>query len=157
MTGLFGGLKSLKAWQWLFLLVVFGGAAGGTYGIYVYVASRDQASLVEDQRLVPVVRDDLVTSIFVNGSIVFPNTASLSFDDQGTLGDILVIEGEAVASGQPVAALDQATVASLEKDLAQARLDLETAKEALEEVHSPSSSLEIAEAELKSPTPEWQC
>ena len=113
------------------------------------VASPDDASLAEDQQLVPVVRDDLVTSIAVNGSLVFPNTESLRFDSQGTLGDLLVVEGETVAAGQPVAALDQATVASLEKDLAQAHLDLEMAKEALEELHSPSAQLEIVESELK--------
>ena len=149
MTGLFGALKLVRLWQWLTLLIVFAGAAGGTYGGYLLVASPDDASLAEDQQLVPVVRDDLVTSIAVNGSLVFPNTESLRFDSQGTLGDLLVVEGETVAAGQPVAALDQATVASLEKDLAQARVDLEMAKEALEEIHSPSAQLEIVEAESK--------
>ena len=149
MTGLFGALKLVRLWQWLPLLIVFAGAAGGTYGGYLLVASPDDASLAEDQQLVPVVRDDLVTSIAVNGSLVFPNTESLRFDSQGALGDLLVIEGETVAAGQPVAALDQATVASLEKDLAQARVDLEMAKEALEEIHSPSAQLEIVKAESK--------
>ncbi len=149
MTGLFEALKLVRFWQWLTLLIVFAGATGGTYGGYLLVASPDKASLAEDQQFVPVVRDDLVTSIAVNGSLVFPNTESLRFDDQGTLGDLRVIEGETVVAGQPVAALDQATVASLEKDLAQARVDIEMAKEALEEIHSPTTQLEIVEAELK--------
>ena len=59
-----------------------------------------------------------------------------------------MVEGEAVTEGQQVAALDQASVASLEETLAQARVDLENAREALEEVHTSSSALEIAEAEL---------
>ncbi len=149
MTGLFGPLKLLKPWQWLVLLVVFAGAAGGTYGIYMFVAGPDEARLAEDQRLVPVVRDDLITSISINGSLVFPNTASVRFDIQGTLGDLEVEEGQAVAAGQRLAALDRTSVASLERAMAQARIDLETAREALDNVFIPPSPLEIAEADLK--------
>ena len=149
MTRLFGRLKSLRPWQWLVLLVVFAGGAGGTYGIYTFVTGSDDVSLAEDQQLVPVVRSDLVTSISVNGSLTFPNTEPLSFDSQGTLGELAVEEGQTVTAGQTLAELDTASVAALERDMAQARVDLQTAEEALADLQAPPTPLEIAEAGLK--------
>ena len=54
----------------------------------------------------------------VSGSLVFPNTASLSFDSPGIVGEVLVSEGDAVQEGQPLASLDAQTVAQLENVVA---------------------------------------
>ena len=86
MTRALGALKLVRPWQWLVLLLVFGGAAGATYGTYQFVAGSDGEALAEDQQLIPVQRDDLVTSISINGSLAFPNTETASLRDPRRLG-----------------------------------------------------------------------
>ena len=49
----------------------------------------------------------------VSGSLVFPNTASLSFESPGIVGDVLVNEGDVVQSGQPLASLDALSISRL--------------------------------------------
>ena len=141
MTKLLGKLNVLKAWQWLTLVAVFAGAAGGAYVVHSTINAADGGGLGENQSLVPVTRDDLITSIWVNGSVVFPSKESLSFDTPGVLGDLMVVEGQAVAAGQQLAALDRASIASLERAAAKARLDVATAQEALDTLTAaPSQS-----------------
>ena len=155
MTKLLGKLNVLKAWQWLTLVAVFAGAAGGAYVVHTTINAADGGGLGENQSLVPVTRDDLITSIWVNGSVVFPSKESLSFDTPGVLGDLMVVEGQAVAAGQQLAALDRASIASLERAAAKARLDVATAQEALDALTAaPSQSdqdalqLDIASAQV---------
>ncbi len=149
MTRVWGALRIVRPWQWLVLLILFGGAAAATYFSYQWVSDSEDGTLAEDQQLIPVQRDDLVTSISINGSMVFPNTESASFETQGTLGELVVDEGDAVAAGQAVAYLDDATVSSLEEALAKARYDASVAEEALAEAMRPHSALDLDQAEAK--------
>ena len=52
-----------------------------------------------------------------------------------------------VSEGDPLARLDDETAANLEKAVAQARVDLRNAEEALEEARSPYTAAQIAKAE----------
>ena len=105
--------------------------------------------LAENQQLIPVQRDDLVTSISINGSLVFPNAETASFETQGTLGELAVSEGDIVAAGQPLARLDDDTVSGLEEALAKARYDVSVAEEALAEVRVTYNPLELEQANAK--------
>ena len=149
MTRVLSSLKTVSPWQWLALLVLFAAGASGTYWGYQWVADSEDGALAEDQQLIPVQRDDLVTSISINGSLAFPNTETVSFETPGTLGELAVEEGQAVTAGQPLAVLDGATVAALQLSLAQTRLDASHAEEALAEVISPYELLEIDQAKAK--------
>ena len=88
MTRVLGALQLVRPWQWLVLLILFGGAAAATFFSYQWVSEADDGTLAEDQQLIPVQRDDLVTSISINGSLAFPNTETASFETQGTLGTV---------------------------------------------------------------------
>ena len=149
MTSVLSAFKTVSPWQWLVLLVLFAAGASGTYWGYQWVADSEDGALAEDQQLIPVQRDDLVTSISINGSLAFPNTETVSFETPGTLGELAVEEGQAVTAGQPLAVLDGATVAALQLSLAQARLDASNAEEALAEVISPYDLLEMDQAKAK--------
>ena len=149
MTRIFGALRLVRPWQWLVLLALFAIGAGGTYGIYQFISETDDGALTENQQLIPVQRDDLVTSISINGSLAFPNTETASFETQGTLGELAVAEGDVVTAGQVVAYLDDATVSSLEQALAKARYDASVAEEALAGAKSPHSALDLDQAEAK--------
>ena len=149
MTRIFGALRLVRPWQWLVLLALFAIGAGGTYGIYQFISETDDGTLTEDQQLIPVQRDDLITSISINGSLAFPNTETASFETQGTLGELAVEEGQLVRVGEPLGTLDEVTVAGLEETLALGRFNAAAARDALADAMTPHSALEIAQAEAK--------
>ena len=53
MTKLLGKLNVLKAWQWLTLVAVFAGAAGGAYVVHSTINAADGGGLGENQSLGP--------------------------------------------------------------------------------------------------------
>ena len=112
-------------------------------------ADLQETLLANDQQLIPVRRDDLVTSISINGSIASPNTRTVIFETQGTLGRLAVEEGQAVTEGQPLAHMDRATAIALEEAFAQAQVDASAARQALANALTPPSPLENAQAEAK--------
>ena len=84
----------------------------------------------------------------VSGSLVFPNTESLSFDSPGIVGEILVSEGDVVQSGQPLASLDEQTISRLRTAVAGAQLGVSTAQNSLNTLRL-QPSIQIASAELE--------
>ena len=142
-------MRAIKIWQIGALVVVLFVGMGAAYGAYAIVTRSDQPDLAEDQQLIPVTKGDLVNDVSVNGSLVFPDRETLSFGTQGTVGDVLVEEGQSVAEGQALGTLDAETVASLEKAIAQAEVNLQNAKEALDAAKSPYTALDVAEAESR--------
>ena len=137
MGALVDVFKTLKLWQIGMLVVVLVGAAGATYGVYALVSGSGLASLGEDQQLIPVQYGDLVNQVSTNGSLIFPNREALAFASQGTVGEVLVEEGQQVEEGQELAKLDETTVASLEKAIAEARVNLQNAEDALAKAKDP--------------------
>ncbi len=147
MSALPAVFKLLKPWQAGVLAAVLLGALGATYGVYAVIDGSGGTDLGENQQLIPVQLGDLVNQVSTNGSIVFPNRETLSFGTQGTIGEVLVEEGQHVEEGQILASLDQSTVASLEKSVAQARISLRDAEDALAQALDPHTTLNIARAE----------
>ena len=149
MGALMAAFRALKPWQIGVLVTILVGAAGATFGVYSLVSGSGEASLAGNQQLIPVQRGNLVNQVSTNGSIVFPNREALTFDVPGTVGDVLVEEGQQVEEGQELARLDQSIVVSLESSVAKARLTLRDAEEALQQAKDPHTALEVARAEAK--------
>ena len=139
--------KTLKLWQVWVLTAVLLGAAGAVYGVYESVGDSGGPGLGKNQQLIQVRPGNLVNQVSTNGNIIFPNKETLTFDTPGTVGEVMVEEGERVVEGHALAKLDQTTVVSLEKEVAQARVKLEEAKDALEEAQDPHTPIDIARAE----------
>ena len=141
--------------RWLLILlvcVVAFAVAAGTHllldrfiALYPFGGSGSEAGLANNERLIPVRFDSLVTEISINGSVAFSNKKDMTFGSPGFIDEILVSEGEIVAEGQPLARLDPESVANLSRAIAQAQLDYMGALDALEDAKQPS--LQIAEAE----------
>ncbi len=144
---MFDIVKTLKLWQISLLVAVLVGAAGATYGVYALVTGSGESSMGEDQQLIPVQYGDLVNQVSTNGALTFPSREMLTFGTQGTVGTVLVEEGQQVEAGQPLVALDDAAVASLARNVSRARVDLQNAEEALAEASDPHSPLDLAKAE----------
>jgi RND family efflux transporter MFP subunit len=75
---------------------------------------------------VNVTRGDIVKTVLVDGSLVMPNKAYLSFGATGTVEEVLVDEGNNVTEGQVLARLD---APSLESSVEMAELQVEIAEE----------------------------
>ena len=142
-------IKTIKLWQIGVLVGIFVVGIGATYAAYTIVTRSEQPDLGEDQQLIPVTRGDLVNQVSVNGGLVFPNRDSLNFGTQGTVAEVLVEEGQGVVEGQALARLDAETLASLEKAIAQAEVNLRDGTEGLAAAKDPYTPLDLAEAEAK--------
>lgn len=144
-----GLVKSIKLWQLSVLLAVLLLGTGASIGIYTLFTGSDETELEADQQRVAVQLGNLVNEVSVNGSIVYPDREALRFSSPGTLAELLVVEGQEVLENDPLASLDLETVANLERSVAQARVTLRDAEEALADFSSDPSELVLANAEAK--------
>ena len=151
MESLWSSLKSLSAWQLIVLVVVLFGSGTTVYLVYAERTQAEPTELAENQQVIPVSYGDIVNQVSTNGNLAFPERETLRFGIQGTVGALLVEEGQTISLGEELARLDAGTIATLDEDVAQARVDLLDAEEALEELLEPSTeatrNLEQAEAE----------
>jgi len=98
--------------------------------------------------LFTVQRGDISVDVTSSGNLVYARQEELSFQVSGTVGEVLVEEGDTVEEGQVLAILDTPSVLALEKAAAQGRLNLKKAEEALENARNPYSQSDITQAEL---------
>ena len=91
---------------------------------------------------VAVTRGDVMKTVLVDGSLVMPNKAYLSFGSTGTVEEVLVDEGSNVTKDQVLARLD---APSLESSVEMAELQVEIAEE---QVKAAQAQYEIAEINL---------
>ena len=142
---------SLKAgpfyvWQTPVLLAALVGAG---LAAFFYAPERSMTptgGLAEGEQLVPVQRGTLTDAIATSGTVVFPLREEVSFSVAGEIGEVLVRVGSVVQAGDVLARLDAATIASLERDVTKAEVDLRDAQEALADALSPPDASEVAEA-----------
>jgi len=100
-----------------------------------------------EYQVVAVQRGDLVIDIIAVGNLAFAYEEKLTFGVSGTVEEVLVEVGDSVGKGYVLAKLDDASIISLEKAVAQARINLENTEENLKETQNPYTELDIAQAE----------
>ena len=147
MTALRKVLESLRSWKlWAIVIVLAAAIGGGYFGYSAWTSSSEQQDEWQTQ-LVPVTRGDLVNDVSVTGTLTYTTRETLTFGQQGTVSEVIVSEGDGVSAGDALAALDSETVANLEKTIAQSRVDVRAAEDALEEARNPYTAVQIAQAE----------
>ena len=140
--------SGIQRWQIWTLVIVASIAAIGTYGSYQYLNRVPGQETEGELQLVPVQRGDLINDVSINGSLVYSNREMLRFGQRGSVSEVLIEEGQLVNSDDTLASLDQETIANLEKDVAQARVDVRSAEDALDDAMNPYTALEIEKAHL---------
>ena len=115
------------------------------FGTQQFLLSDDDGAY--DRRPVAVQRGTLLDDVTASGSVSFPELESLRFDISGTVGEVIVEEGEVVEEGQALILLNDVTISSLESAVANAEIALQNAGEDLAELLSGATSLERAIAE----------
>jgi RND family efflux transporter MFP subunit len=93
-------------------------------------------------KTVQVTRGDVAKTVLVDGSLVMPNKAYLSFGITGTVEEVLVEEGNNVTKDQVLARLD---APSLQSSVEMAELQVEIAEE---QVKAARAQYEIAQINL---------
>ena len=146
MRFLFAKVGPFYAWQIPALaaaLVAAGLAA------YFYAPERSAApagGLAEGEQLVPVQRGTLTDAVSTSGTVVFPLREEVSFSVAGEVGEVLVSEGSIVRAGDALARLDAPAIASLERAMAKAEVDLRDAQQALADALGLPDASDVAEA-----------
>ena len=147
MTALRKILERMKSWRlWAIVVIVVAVGAGGYYAFTTWSDSSAEEEAAQTQ-LVPVTRGDLVNDVSVTGTLTYTTRETITFGQQGFVSDVTVSEGDRVSAGDAIAVLDAETVANLEKAVAQARIDVRNAEDALEEARNPYTAAQIAKAE----------
>lgn len=96
---------------------------------------------------VPVTQGDIAKTVLVDGNLVMPSNAYVSFGVTGTVGEVLVEEGSNVSEGDVLARLD---APSLESSVEMAEVRLEIAEE---QVKAARAQYEIAQINLDESPP----
>ena len=148
MGKFYSSLKTLRPVQILVLVFALFASGGATYAGFEYSSRGVAGSLDENQQLVPISYGDLVRQVTTSGSLEFPEREAMSFGTAGTVGRLLVRQGETVTAGQELARLDPDTAATLAQSVAQAQVDVIAAQEALDELVKPTD-LSLAQARQK--------
>ena len=129
------------------MVVVAAVAAGGYYGYSAWSGSGGSEEQTAQTQLVLVSLGNLVNDVSVTGSIAYTTREILTFGQQGFVSDVSVSAGDAVSSGDALAALDTETIVNLDRAIAQARNNARDAEDALEQARNPNTAVQIAQAE----------
>ena len=147
MTALRNILERMKSWRlWAVVVIAVAVVAGGYYAFTAWSDSSDEEEVAQTQ-LVPVTRGDLVNDVSVTGTLTYTTRETITFGQQGFVSEVTVLEGDRVSAGDAIAVLDAETVANLEKAIAQARINVRNAEDALDEARNPYTEAQIARAE----------
>ncbi len=147
MNALTDILERMKSWRLWAVVVIVVAVIGGGYFTFTSLSSSSDEQEEAQTQLVPVTRGNLVNDISVTGTLTYTTRETITFGQQGFVSDLTVLEGDRVSAGDALAVLDAETVANLEKAIAQARINVRNAEDALEEARSPYSAAQIAKAE----------
>ena len=89
---------------------------------------------------------DQVTELSIDGRLHFPRRMAMTFEASGTVGEVLVRQGDKVEKGQVLATLDAIGLADLEKAMIAGEVGLLIAQEELDAL-AVSSPVALAQAQ----------
>ena len=139
--------KALGFWRISLLILLLLASGGAVYGVYVWVGREDSDALEEDQQIVAVVEGNLVNQVVISGSLQFPTRETLKFGAAGVVEELRVDEGDYVEAGQVIAALDVETLAELREEIDDARVKIQDAEDAIEDLRNPYTARDVVLAE----------
>ena len=133
-------MKKRKRIYWIFVVIVVLLVAGG---VYLRVRASQQTNTTATLRTGSVARGVVESTVSGTGTVQSQQSANVSWQSSGTVQSVEVSIGQLVQQDEQLASLDPST---LPTSVLQAKIDLISAKEALEELQKPQP-LKIAEAQ----------
>ncbi len=150
IDALIRGRRSRRRWL---LPGVAALAAAAAAAVFLLLRPEEAAPVAEPQRATAV-EGRLSTTLQLSGSAVSERSADLSFEAAGVVVSVAVESGDAVRSGDPLAALDDEDArrrvesAEIQLRLAQLRLDALLADPEASAIASARQSIESAESQV---------
>jgi len=129
-----------KVLTWILVLALL---AGGIYVFRVY-RQRQQAAALQNFKTVRAERGTLVSTIGATGTVRSNQSVVLTWQTSGTVATVNVQVGDLVEADEELAALAQT---SLPQNIILAQADLANAQKALDDLLSPPTELELAQAQ----------
>ncbi|MBI2859402.1 MAG: efflux RND transporter periplasmic adaptor subunit [Chloroflexi bacterium] len=145
-------MKKLKVWQTATLAIVLVAGGAGAYQWRQAQSLNNRQALPANRQLVAVQLGNIVNAVTASGTVSLSNKADLNFGFAGTVADLKVKQGDNVTKGQVLARIDSGSdatsLASLQKTVAQAKMNVQIAQENLEKsVEPPYSASDLAKAQ----------
>ena len=139
-----------RALSFALLIILVGVLAAGGYWYYEsrVASASTAASDTGLTQVVTVQRGDLSATLSVVGTLEAVQSADLAFEEMSDTAEVLSVEvqtGQAVTASQVLATID---AAPYQQALDEARSSLATAEEALADLGTPPTALEIAQADV---------
>lgn len=131
--GLFSGVRPSLGILLAASLAVIAVACGGS--------AQSSVQLEDGQQLATVKVGNITKDVPVDGTLVFPNTATLKFESTGVIGNVNVEEGASVKAGDVLVTFDRLRIAQMEKRLAEGRVALTLAQSDLNILKLPNPRL----------------
>ncbi len=128
---------------WLVAVLLLAAAAGGWWWWQEQQAAQARLAEQANVRTEVLARGNLAALVSATGSLQPNRTANLAFLVPGTVAEVLVVAGDVVTAGQPLARLDDA---NLQLSIRQAEDALAIAKINLDKVKQGASAEDIAVA-----------
>ncbi len=128
----------------IFLLVAAVLGVGGWFAYQRFVVEPQAAAQAPSYETVAVERGNILSTVSATGSIEPQAEVSLLFRAAGTVSNVLVAVGEAVAEGQLLAELD---ITDQTLALAQAQVSQEISAAQLKKLEAPPDPLDVAAAQ----------
>lgn len=116
--------------KWVIVVIVILAVAGGIF-LFGRYRSRQAAAAQGAYQTAPLERGDLTATVGATGVVRANQTAILNWQTSGTVGTILVAEGEQVSARQELASLE---LTSLPQSIILAQADLVNARRALDDL-----------------------
>ena len=113
-----------------------------------YVGS-DNTIVEKNQQIISMQKGDLISEVSISGQLRFSTNEDLLFTSAGKISEIHVDENALVSKGDILATLEDIKITELEKNVAQALANVESAKDALEDAKNPYTDTQIATAEYQ--------
>ena len=113
-----------------------------------YVGS-DNTIVEKNQQIISMQKGDLISEVSISGQLRFSTNEDLLFTSAGKISEIHVDENALVSKGDILATLEDIKITELEKNVAQALANVESAKDALENAKNPYTDTQIATAEYQ--------
>tara|TARA_B100000029_G_scaffold198321_1_gene196371 strand:+ start:9553 stop:11727 length:2175 start_codon:yes stop_codon:yes gene_type:complete len=113
-----------------------------------YVGS-DNTIVEKNQQIISMQKGDLISEVSISGQLKFSTNEDLLFTSAGKISEIHVDENALVSKGDILATLEDIKITELEKNVAQALANVESAKDALEDAKNPYTDTQIATAEYQ--------
>lgn len=121
----------------------------GCVGFAIHKTQNKENNLTNVVQVDKVKKQQIVSSINVDGTVTFKNKVSIYAENSGKVQNIVAKEGDTVSKGGDIINYDNSTKENLERQLKEAKLSLKSAQLGLDALYIPADKTQILQLETQ--------